>query len=129
MNCQSMIMWSNHSFHHWCIFTRQCIILLSSCKGLNLIPTSNPRNNIFRSRLKWSNPLCIFAVNHIIFVCTYVFYFCSRPSLRATSYFLWSHLRCCMSLLVSAVILSICLIIHLHWQIWLWQGKPCDFYD
>ena len=131
-----MIMWSNHSLHHWCslnhwcIFTTKHILLL--CKALNLISTFSLRSNVLKSRLKWSNPLSKFAVNQIIYilVCTYVLYFCLWSYLYRTSCLPLKSVKVlCVSLPLSAVILCVCLIIHFHWEIWLWQGRPCGFYD
>lgn len=106
-------------------------ILLLSCKALNLITTSSPRRStVSKSRLNGSNPPCIFAVNHIIyfFICTYVFYFCLWPSLCATTYLPVKSVKVlCVSL--PTIILFTCLMVHLHWEIWLWEGKSCGFHD
>ena len=59
-----------------------------------------------------------------IHLCTYVFIFMSS--------YVFYHSRC-VPLCVLAAILFICLpvnlIIHLNWEFWLWQGKPCGFCD
>ena len=47
-----IIMWFNHSFHHWCISTKQHVGLLLLFKALNLIPTSSQRNSVLKLRIE-----------------------------------------------------------------------------
>ena len=67
-----------------------------------------------------------YAVNHIIYVFVSTCHFLLSMTLFVCHFA--CHFVCHLSLCLSAVIFTICLIIRVHLEILLWQGKSCCFY-
>ena len=123
------------------IFTAQHIILFLSCKILNLISTSIPRNTASKSMLIWSNPPCIIAVNHIIyfFVCKCLLSFVYDPLYVPHLTALWSQWRHCVSQSIPSSIKTFFndsqyskfkfLWQSLYWVFWRLRQDICKFFS